>query len=224
MAIKLIAFDWNGTLLSDAQTAVNAENIALKQLGLKSITLNKFRQCFDIPIIQYWKNVGMDENFFKSHMHEIEKIYLDIYEPMAKKTRTRAGVKNILDWLNKEHINRIIYSNHVTAFIDHQLYRLKIKKYFHTIIARNTKDDTLLHNRGKGEKLKAYIKLRQFKPTEVISVGDTEEEIEIGKKFGYHTVAITGGYNSTKRLKKHHPDFLIHNMLELKSIIKQLNN
>ena len=68
-----------------------------------------------------------------------------------------------------------------------------------------------------------YIKQNKFKPNEVISVGDTEEEIEIGKKYGYHTVAITGGFNSTGRLKKHKPDFLIHNMKDLIGIIKKLN-
>lgn len=76
---------------------------------------------------------------------------------------------------------------------------------------------------GKQQKLEDYVKKHKFKPQEIISVGDTEEEIEIGKALGYHTVAITGGFNSTKRLKKQRPDFLIHNMKDLAGIIKKLN-
>jgi len=55
------------------------------------------------------------------------------------------------------------------------------------------------------------------------AVGDTDEEIEIGKKYGFHTIGITGGHQTNQRLTKHHPDFLIHNMLELKKIVQKLN-
>lgn len=58
---------------------------------------------------------------------------------------------------------------------------------------------------------------------EVLLVGDTEEETDISKTEGFYTVAITGGYNTTTRLKKLKPEFLIHNMLKLKKIIKELN-
>jgi phosphoglycolate phosphatase len=221
--LKLIAFDWNGTLLSDTQTAVKAENIALKKFGHPPIGINKFRQCFHIPIIEYWKRVGMDEKFFSQHMDEIEKIYNDIYEQQATRCRSRAGVRQTLTWLKTHHYHSIIYSNHIVELINRQLHRLQLKPYITTILARTHKDEGLLHKRSKGEKLASYVKTQNFKPHEVLSIGDTEEEIEIGRQLGYYTVGITGGYNTEKRLKQHKPHFIIHHMGELIKIIKKIN-
>ena len=91
------------------------------------------------------------------------------------------------------------------------------------ILANPAVEGSLHRKKTKGQKLAQYIKNKKLKPQEVISIGDTREEIQIGKHYGYHTVGITGGYNTVSMLKKLHPDFLIHNMLELKKIVKQLN-
>ncbi len=221
--IKLIAFDWNGTLLSDTQMTLKAENKAILAVKGKPISLNKFRQTFDIPIIKYWKTLGYSDIFLKKHLNTIEEVFHLNYEIFANQARTRAGSKEVLDWLEKQKIQRVIYSNHNIPNIERRLKRLKIKPLINTVLARHLGDHSQLHERSKDKKLFDYIKQQKFKPHEVISVGDTEEEIEIGKKYGYYTVAITGGYNTTPRLKKHHPDFLIHNMLELKGIVKKLN-
>jgi len=221
--IKLVAFDWNGTLLSDAQTITNADNKILKTFGVKPITVQKLRESFHIPVINYWKALGLSDAFLKKNLDKMESLFPAIYEPMADKTRTRAGVKEVLKFLEQQNISSIIYSNHTTINIERLLKKLKINKLIVKVLARDIGDFSHIHARGKEQKLRDYIKIHKFKPHEVISIGDTEEEIEIGKKYGYHTVAITGGYNTTGRLKKHHPDFLIHNMKELMGIIKKLN-
>ncbi len=220
MAIKLIAFDWNGTLLSDTVAAWKASDKLFLMYGLKATSITKFRQTFTIPIRDMWLANGLTKeiNFQKQ-----SEAYHPLYEKYATKSRTRSGTKQVLAWLKTSHITRMIFSNHIAPDIIKQLLRLNIFEYFDEILARPAGDHSHVKTRGKEQKLLDYVKLKKFKPHEVISVGDTEEEIEIGKKHGFYTVAITGGYNTTSRLKKHKPDFLIHNMLELKNIVKKLN-
>lgn len=223
--IKLIAFDYNGTVLSDTAIVLKAENIALTSVGLKPITLKRFQETFQIPIIKYWENLNIPESFVKKHFQTIEDTFQLNYEKLVGKTRTRSGSREVLKWLKENSVQAVIYSNHPSYRIKEQLGRLKMVNEFNAILGRETTDDfSHMLERGKERKLADYIKKHKFKPHEVISIGDTEEEIEVGKKFGFYTVGITGGYNSAKRLKKHKPDFLIHNMLELKNIIKKLNN
>jgi len=222
--IKLVAFDWNGTLLADTQATLNSDNFALKKMGLKTITLRQYQQAFDIPIMKYWENLGYSKNFVKRNFKKLQKYYSGHYELLENKCRARKGAKDCLVWLKKNNIHAIIYSNHVEPHIHKQLIRLRIEKSFKQVLARKIDDNSHHYQRGKEQKLQAYVKEHKLKPKEVVSVGDTEEEVEIGKKLGYHTVAITGGWNSVSRLKKHHPDYLIHNMLELKKIVEKLNN
>lgn len=222
--IKLIAFDWNGTLLSDTNTCLKAENKAFSLVSFPQISLLKFKKHFDIPITKFWQALGLNENFFRKNFFIINKEFHKTYEQLANHTRTRSNVKNILQYLEKEKIASVIYSNHNYPNIKRQLIRLKIDKYIKQILARQPNDHSQIFKRYKAEMLHEYLLSKKIKPRQVISVGDTEEEIQIGKEYGYHTVAITGGYNTEARLKKLKPDFLIHNMLELKKIITKLNS
>lgn len=210
-------------MLADTQATVRSDNFALKKMGLKTISIEQYRQVFDIPIIKYWNNLGYNNSFLKNNFETLEKYYYQKYEQLESKCRARKGVKELLVWLNKNNIKSIIYSNHATPHISKQLVRLKMNKLVWHIIGRGLNDDSHHFKRGKEQKLFEYVRSKKLQPKQIISVGDTEEEIEIAGKLGYYSVALTGGWNSVARLKKHKPDFLIHNMRELVGIIKKLN-
>jgi len=217
--IKLVAFDWNGTLLDDAQLNVKCSNILFANFGIKPITLRRFRETFHIPILSFWvANGGRKEDLDIEEDH-----FFDLYEARVNKTKLRSGVKGILARLEKQRIKRMIFSNHITPAIIRQLIRLDIYEYFDEILARPANDASLIQGRNKEQKLRDYVKRNKLKANEVMVIGDTEEEIDIGKKYGYRTVAITGGYNSVSRLRRLHPDFLINRLSELPKIIKKLN-
>lgn len=223
MSIKLVAFDWNGTLIEDTEATLKANNSAFKTYGLNTISLKQYQDSFDIPLINYWKKLGFDKQTIDDYFKKVEKQYHKHYEKLEGKCSVRKGVRETLRWLQKSNIKASIYSNHTKSHINKQLTRLEIKKFINPIIARNLDDKSLHYKRGKGSKLHNYIKIKKLKNNEVLSIGDSEEEIEIAKEFGYYSIAITGGWNSISRLKKHHPDFLIHNMKDLIPIIKKLN-
>lgn len=222
--IKLVAFDWNGTLLADGAASVRANNMYFHKFGLKPLTLRRYQETFDIPVVNYWTNVGLPKEVFLPRMQEIEDHYHLHYEKFVNKCRSRAGVQPALLWLKKNHIQSIVYSNHIIPQIKRHFPRLGFEGLLSHVIARTPGDVSHHHTRGKGPKLRDYVRSKLLNPHEVVSVGDTEEEIEIGKHLGYHTVALTGGWNTTKRLRKHRPDFLIHNMTELITIVKKLNS
>jgi len=220
--IKLIAFDWNGTLLADTICSWEGSSKQLEFCGKKPMSLLKFRQTFAFPYSECLVANGVRREFILKNSGKIAKTFFDFYEQRAVKCRTRSGVREVLSWLKKNHIGSMIYSNHTLLGIEAQLKRLKIKNYIEIVLAHSDQAGGL-HNKNKGQKLLSYIKSNNFKPHEVISVGDTAEEIEIGKQYGFYTVGITGGYNTAAKLKMHHPDYLIHNMGDLIDIIKKIN-
>src|ERR1051326_1329817 len=179
--IKLIAFDWNGTLISDTAICLKAENFAMESVGQKAMSMLTFKKYFDIPITKFWKDAGFNEKIFRKHFAKIEDNFHKNYERLANKARTRSGAKEVLKWLEKNKILSVIYSNHNHPNILRQLIRLKIEKYIATIVARQEHDHSQLFQRYKAEKLHVYLTDKNIKPRQVVSVGDTEEEIQIGK-------------------------------------------
>jgi phosphoglycolate phosphatase-like HAD superfamily hydrolase len=216
--IKLVAFDWNGTLLSDASACVYADNISLKLLGIKPLSLKKYREFFRVPIKEFWTVLGASKEAIELHSQEVNRIFHKIYEERVMKCRTRRGTREILAWLQNKRIPAVIFSNHTIKGIESQLNRLKIGNYFSDVVA-NEHTGIAVNERNKLHRLQNYIESKSIKGSEVVIVGDSCEEIEIGRALGSITVAVTNGYYSASRLREGRPDHLISSMASLKEII-----
>src|SRR3989344_1765923 len=127
--IKLVAFDWNGTLFADTKAIVDADNVVLKKLGLPPITIKHFRNVFAIPLIEYYAACGIDRDYFLKNQETITKLFHEGYEERAKHVRTRSGTRTILNQLKRQNIPSIIFSNHTYDGINSQLRRLKMAGY-----------------------------------------------------------------------------------------------
>ena len=55
-----IIWDWNGTLLDDAEMCLEAINIMLKKRNLPELSMERYRDVFTFPVIEYYREVGFD--------------------------------------------------------------------------------------------------------------------------------------------------------------------
>lgn len=219
--IKLVAFDWNGTILADTVACLKADDAALIALGHKPVSLKKFQETFEIPVLKFYERVGIDIDQPLENFERTEKIFHQVYDKYSARTRTRAGARSLLKWLKSRKIESVIFSNHIENHIFKHLKRLKIEKYFDKVIANSRMGDALI-KKEKGEKLKIYLANRGIDPKEILIVGDTIEEIEIARELGGISVALTDGYNSTARLKAAKPDYLLNDLRQIEGIISNL--
>ncbi|MDO8487103.1 MAG: HAD hydrolase-like protein [Candidatus Curtissbacteria bacterium] len=220
--IKLVAFDWNGTILSDTVACLVGDDAALVALGYKPISLKKFQETFEVPLVNFYTKIGVNPKIPKAKLEKSETIFHETYEARAANSRTRAGTRSLLKWLKAHNIPSVIFSNHIRYQIIKHLKRLKIEEYFAEVIG-NGQTNEIIFNRGKGEKLMDYLKAKKINPAEILIVGDTVEEIEIARELGAIAVAITNGYNSTKRLKDKKPDYLLNDLRKIEGIIVKIN-
>src|SRR3989344_4586207 len=219
--IKLVAFDWNGTIFADTYATFESNNSVFKILNVKPVRLSIFQRYYDVTIKKFYLAVGAKEEDIDNKAKQIIQTFHADYEEKASKVRTRAHAKELLEFLSKNNINSVIFSNHIVESITGHLQRLKIQKYFQEVLG-NSLENLPLKGRNKDEKLRSYIESRNIKAKEVLIIGDTIEEVEIGKEVGCYTVALTHGNCSVARSKKANPDFLISNLKEVINIIKKL--
>lgn len=109
--IKLIAFDWNSTILADMQAVHKADNEVLKSMGAKPVSLKILQEKYDVPIIKYFVSVGVKEETVIKNANLNRKIFYENYEKEAKNARTRSHAKTVLEWMETRGINRIVFSN-----------------------------------------------------------------------------------------------------------------
>jgi phosphoglycolate phosphatase len=211
--IRYAFFDWNGTLLADTTLRYHLANASAKMLGHPGITRAEHREHLVIPVKLFFKNIGIPDEVYEAQGAAERVKFHEAYEAGAAKARTRQGARTMLDELHRRGIRRIILSNHTTSGILAQLKRLRLAHHFDEILANDSIHTSSF--KGKRDYLHDYLIKHRIDPAEAAIIGDTTEEIHLGKEFGLKTVAITGGIHARKRLLSERPDALINRLPEL---------
>ncbi|MBI2140431.1 HAD family hydrolase [Candidatus Woesearchaeota archaeon] len=216
--IRLVVFDWNGTLFSDTHACMGADNHVIKSFGGRPVSLKAYRETIIIPSNTFYARHGCKTGQLLKNNKQVGEIFSSFYEELAKTCRARKGAQQLLAWLHSHSIGCIILSNHTVKGIAFQLRRLNLSRYIAHVLA-NDKPGTSMIKRNKLQKLREYIRKKHHRASDVLIVGDSPEESEIGKRLGIKSVLIKNGFYATSRLKKSRPDFIIDDLKELKKII-----
>ena len=215
--IQLVTWDWNGTVIADTQACMDAGNHVIETFGGKPLPRNVYRRVFDFPTLEFYCNQGADRESLIAG--DFAETFHEYYEPRASKCRTRRGAREMLSWLEDKSIDSVILSNHIKNAIIQQLQRLGMKRYFAEVLANEDAGSTA-SGKNKIQRIHDYLSQTNFNPSEAIIIGDSPEDIGIGKTLGMGTVAITNGYFSIPRLRASNPDYMIGNLGELVGIIE----
>ncbi|MCB1651259.1 MAG: HAD family hydrolase [Alphaproteobacteria bacterium] len=219
---KLIVFDWNGTLLSDTIPSWKASNICLEFYGAPPISLARFRETFNFPVLKFYEDNGVSAETVLERKDEGNQAFQSAYERLAAKARTRKGAHDLLQNLNKQGHECMILSNYITEKIEGHLQRLSMRGYFAHVNAHTCDGTTILQSTTKTLRLREYMRMEGASPEDTIIIGDSIEEPEIARALGITSIGITGGAISTARLKAAAPDYIVSSLWEIKRLIKTL--
>jgi len=215
--VNLVTFDWNGTLLADTQACMDAGNHVIETFGGTPVPRKRYTEIFDFPSIDFYYAQGCDREVLL--IPESARVFHDFYEQRASKCRTRRGAREVLSWLNDEAIDSVILSNHMQDAIITQLQRLGIEGYIAEVLANTELRDTQT-GKNKIERMVDYLSRTNHDPANAVIVGDSPEDVGIGKTLGMGTIAITDGYFSTPRLRASNPDYIVGNLAEIIRILE----
>ena len=217
---KFIVWDWNGTLLDDTDAVLVAVNAIFSEFKRPPLSMEKFRAIGDRPFTKLYASAGFNEAEIQSIITIDRQIFHDHYETQAANATLRDGATDILHRLRANNVSNLIVSNHLTNKIINLLHKHDIHPYFDEVIAYACAN-TQMKGKSKGEKLHQHIKETGLTAANAIIIGDTIEEIEIARKLGMASIAITGGDYAENRLREQNPDHLIHSLPELTRILEE---
>lgn len=220
LKLLCVFFDFNGVLIADTEACREADNRVIELAGGKAADLNTYRNQVVIPVINYYEKRGINRKVFLRRVAELAQVFHNYYETRAAKVRSRKNASHALKWLKAHSVDSVILSNHTVSGIKRQLERLGWHKngLFKAIIA-NQELDKSFKNRTKKDRLQIYLNENDIPAAYCAIIGDSPEEIEIGKALGMETIAITHGYCATWRLREQKPDHLISNLGDLPKIL-----
>lgn len=210
MPIKLIIFDLDGTLVDTSEDITNALNYAIKPYGIKGLKVTDTIKMVGEGITRLIEKVlGEDKSHLKD---DVVKRFLDYYEEhLTDYSTAYPEVKETLEKL--EGYRKAVISNKRESLSRELLKRLGILGFFDMVVGSDT---TAEKKPSPVPVLHVLSRLGTF-PSQAVIVGDSNLDIEAGKKAGIKTVAVTYGYREKHQLVS--ADYMIDSLTGLINLL-----
>lgn len=206
MAIKLIIFDLDGTLVDTSRDITIALNHAIRPYGLKELSDREVVRLVGEGITRLIEKVlGEEKSLVRD---EVVRRFIDYYsEHIIEYSTPYPYVRKTLEQLT--HYKKAVISNKRESLSKRLLDELKLLQYFDIVVGSDTTPEK------KPSPIPVlYILLNlQVATLEAVIVGDSNYDISAGKGAGIRTIAVTYGYKEKAELKD--ADYMINSLKEL---------
>jgi len=210
--ISLLIFDLDGTLVNTLEDIAASVNYTLARLGSPLLPLDTVRQYVGDGIEMLMsRSLGGRER----RLDDAVSLYKDHHRRnLVVRSALYPSVRETLEHFKSLPLAMI--SNKSAEFIGPLLDGLGIGQYFKLIIGA---DAGLPLKPAPDAVLRILSELRVRQERAAI-VGDGTSDILAGRAAGVLTCAVTYGFRSEDELRKAGPDYLIHELSELKTLFK----
>ncbi|MFA6186898.1 MAG: HAD hydrolase-like protein [Phycisphaerae bacterium] len=190
---KHIIWDWNGTLLNDAELCVGILNQMLTKRQMSQTTLTEYQEIFDFPVANYYKSLGFD--FSKESFDLIAGEFISQYETERGKCKLQAGALTTIKKIKAAGILQSVLSASERASLIAALEMFELSDFFEHTAGLN---DHYAHSKvDVGKKLLNDI---GTSPEKILLIGDTTHDYEVSQQMGIDCVLIPAGHQSKRRL------------------------
>lgn len=196
----IILFDWNGTIVLDAERARAALNGVLAPRGLCTLSSDEFGERFKLPMHELFAELGVAHPELVAAEAEWNR-GMQHAQPVA-----RPGTTTALAALYGAGASLGIVSAASAEAIASDLAALEIPAVWGTVHG-GVADKVAVLRRERGARDRAFY------------LGDTVYDIRSAVEAGYRPIGVTGGYTSPQRLLEAGAEVILSDLGELAGLL-----
>ncbi|MEX0325624.1 MAG: HAD family hydrolase [Puniceicoccaceae bacterium] len=190
----VILWDWNGTLLDDAEFGISIINGMLERRGLPVHGRHEHGQLFDFPVIRYYERVGFD--FEKEPFEDLSHEFIDAYFANVRSCGLRPGSERLLESLQEAGYRQMILSASRQDYLEDLITHYGLGRYFEELLGIDT-----VHAPGKTGRALDWLRESGVDPAQVLLIGDTVHDAEVAEKMDIDCWLVPGGHHPRERLE-----------------------
>jgi phosphoglycolate phosphatase len=195
--IKLIVFDWDGTLMDSEAQIVTCLHAAMANLGLEPMDDDTVKNVIGLGLREAIDTLvpGRDDRFYQ--------VFVDTYRAYWFKSESSslfAGAREVLDNIRQNRFLLGVATGKARRGLDRALRDTGLTSCFH---ATRCADEA--PSKPHPQMLLDLMAVLEVLPEETIMVGDTEYDMEMATNAGAAKIAVLSGVHSGERLNRHAP-------------------
>ncbi len=207
-AIRLIIFDWDGTLMDSETQIVHAINAAIEDLELDKRSVEQCRNIIGLGLKEAIDTLypGADE----AVLQEFVGRYRHHWFSIAHTSELFPGARETLTLLKESGFTLAVATGKGRVGLDRVLHHTELADVFS---ATRCSDET--KSKPHPQMLLEILEELGIEPQHSLMVGDTEYDMlmAIGARVG--SIAVSYGVHDRERLLQHQPLVCIDNISEL---------
>lgn len=193
--VKHVIWDWNGTLLDDAELCVSVMTTVLQKRGLPPLTAERYAEAFRFPVREYYVDLGFD--FTRETFEVVGTEFIEGYAAREAECGLRHGALEALEGIARHGKTQSVLSASQQSRLEQQAQRLDVHAHFGELVGL---DDHYAH--GKVDLGRAWLARSGVDPRTAVLIGDTDHDLEVADALGVRCLLVPSGHQSLERLQR----------------------
>jgi phosphoglycolate phosphatase len=205
--IKLIVFDWDGTLMDSEAQIVACLHAAIADLGLESMDDHTLRNVIGLGLREAIDTLvpGRDERFHQTFVDHYRKYWFQ-----SEASLLFEGVPEVLDSLQQQQLLLGVATGKARRGLERVLAETGLASCFQ---ATRCADEA--PSKPHPQMLLDIMAELNVSPAETLMVGDTEYDMEMATSAGAAKIAVRTGVHSEERLNRHAPLVCLERLIDM---------
>jgi phosphoglycolate phosphatase len=194
MSYRHVVWDWNGTLLDDADACVRVMNGMLARRGLPPISVDFYRAVIEFPVILYYCKLGFD--FSSTPFEEVSDEYVAGYQALWRACPLPKGTLEAMRALKDSGVGQSVLSASRSDYLEEQLSCFGLLGLLEGFTGADNH-----HGRGKLDLAAGHVGALGLRSEDVLFIGDTQHDAEVAREAGCDCLLVSFGHYSRERLE-----------------------
>lgn len=162
---------------------------------------------------------------FQARLAELLESYDRVFAAKMPREASKyvlPGAKELLEGLSRTDNLMVLYTGDSPGIVDAVFQATGLGKYF-----RYCQYGTEVKTRAEMVRL-ALVKAerlmgKRFKGKDIVIIGDSIRDVEVGKEFKALTIAVASGFHSAKELAARKPNYLFPSLEDYRKVLKAIS-
>jgi len=207
MVLTTVLFDWDGTLCDSSAASLRAFQKMFAEFDI-CFTPEQHDEIYQPDWYEMYRAMSFPQECWQRAdarwLHHFQDEHPDLI----------AGAGDVLDRLAARGLRLGIVSGGTRSRIERELVRMGRRDTFCTLVC----NEDVANRKPHPEGLERAMREAGCDPAVCCFVGDTPEDIRMGKAAGVFTIGVTSGYVTADRLAASGADVLLPSVCELLTV------